>query len=308
VEKLQLLERRWYDNPSFPCSVLALSNPGWLFHPHWHDEIEILLAVNGPFDVTLDGEPSCLPPGGAVVVNSGELHAARFLGEGTGRLQLVVFHPELWLPVRQDDPTHDLVAALLRGDRRLPRLWRPDDPAHAGFLATLRSVLDLGLRDEGPERNLAMRGRLCLLLADILERSRLQVARPVQDTGQRDRIDRIKAPLQRIQQQYPSDLSLAELARLANLSESHFSRLFRQVLGQSAIGYLVDYRLRQAALLLDATDARVTDIALDCGFSNLGYFVRRFKARYRMPPTAWRKRDRSGRDAAEADNGSGIVR
>lgn len=289
MDKLLLLERRWYAHPSFPCSVFDLYGHDSIFATHWHDEIEILFAANGQFEIMLNGIPYLLPSGAAAVVNSGELHTARYLGEGSGNLRLVVFHPELWIPASDDGQLKDLVKVILDGDKRLPVIWLPDQSAQAEFIMILRKILDLGTHEDVYCRRLAVRGLLCLLLSEVSENDLLQ-DKMLSKSDRRQQIDRIKAPLQYIQQNYQTDLRLADLAKMANFSESHFARLFRQILGQSVFEYLIEYRLRQAARLLDSTDARVTDIALNCGFTNLGYFVRSFRNRYQMPPNAWRKR------------------
>jgi AraC-like DNA-binding protein len=46
--------------------------------------------------------------------------------------------------------------------------------------------------------------------------------------------------------------------------------------------------LRKAAELLARGEARVSDIAFDCGFNDLSYFNRCFRRRFGLTPTAAR--------------------
>ena len=73
-------------------------------------------------------------------------------------------------------------------------------------------------------------------------------------------------------------------------SASHFMRWFRQMTGQSFIAFLNEYRLNTAAETLRTTDETVLTIASRCGFENLSYFNRAFKAHFGMTPRDYRKK------------------
>lgn len=289
MEKLLLLEKRWYHHPEFPCSVFRLQSSDLLFQTHWHDEIEWLYAVDCSIEVTIEGKCWTLTPGAAAVVNSGQLHAARMAPGQSGRVHILVFHPDIWLPGLQDITLSQMVRSILSGQLSLPILWTPEDPAAAFFLSSLQRLFDWE-QSTDDHRQVAMRGEFYLLLAGLIGEKRLLPAPANDPPGRQHQVELIRKPLQQIQLHYQQDLPVRELAGLANLSESHFSRIFHKVLGQSVVEYLNEYRLRQAARLLDNTDARITDIALECGFPNISYFVRSFKQQYALTPTAYRRR------------------
>ena len=66
-------------------------------------------------------------------------------------------------------------------------------------------------------------------------------------------------------------------------------RFFRGETGRTFTGYLMDYRLSYAAYLLRESSGKISDIAMNCGFNNLSYFIRSFKERYRLSPREFRK-------------------
>ena len=84
-------------------------------------------------------------------------------------------------------------------------------------------------------------------------------------------------------------VKLKELARVACLSEFHFHRIFGAVSGETLNNFTNRLRLEKAARLLRYSDHRVTDIALDCGFSSSATFSRAFRSGYETSPSEFRK-------------------
>ena len=92
--------------------------------------------------------------------------------------------------------------------------------------------------------------------------------------------ERLKKVLAHIEQRLSRQHSLEELATVACLSKSAFSRFFKAHTGETPIEYINRSRVARAAGLLAASDCTVTDAAAAVGFENLSYFTRTFK-RYR---------------------------
>jgi AraC-like DNA-binding protein len=85
-------------------------------------------------------------------------------------------------------------------------------------------------------------------------------------------------------------LDVPALARVAHVSPSHFSRQFRATFGETPHRYLQRRRVERAMELLRETDAPVTEICLDVGFSSLGTFSRTFREVVGESPSAYRAR------------------
>ena len=84
------------------------------------------------------------------------------------------------------------------------------------------------------------------------------------------------------------NLPLEELARQANLSTYHFSRLFKRQVGSSPHDFLINARLALAKFYLLTTDRTVKQIAFSCGFSSECAFCTSFRKRLDMTPTEFR--------------------
>ena len=83
-------------------------------------------------------------------------------------------------------------------------------------------------------------------------------------------------------------LRLADLAREAGLSVSHFSELFRAQTGQSPVAYFIHLRVRLACRLLDLSDKPIKVVAIETGYRDAYYFSRVFKKSMGISPQKYR--------------------
>lgn len=85
------------------------------------------------------------------------------------------------------------------------------------------------------------------------------------------------------------DLSLAEIAEAANLSQFHFARSFRKTTGQTPQHYLMRRRIERAKELLAKNDLPIIDISLQTGFKNQSHFTTLFRKYTKLTPKVWRE-------------------
>jgi AraC-like DNA-binding protein len=107
------------------------------------------------------------------------------------------------------------------------------------------------------------------------------------DLRDQDRVGRV---MQFIHARIRSTINRREVAEVAALSEGAFSRFFRKCTGRTLPMYLNEIRLGIAARLLQETDLRVSEVASECGFTNLSNFNRRFYTCKQMTPMAFRRK------------------
>lgn len=87
-----------------------------------------------------------------------------------------------------------------------------------------------------------------------------------------------------------AEANLNALARKLNMTDSHLSRVFKKNTGTNFSEYLSERKLEEAArLLVQDNKIKVADIADMLGYGNPTYFLSRFKAKYGVSPTAYRK-------------------
>jgi AraC family transcriptional regulator len=93
---------------------------------------------------------------------------------------------------------------------------------------------------------------------------------------------------------------VADLGALVRLSEAHFSRCFRRSFGQSPHAFVIRRRLERAAHHMLTTEASLSDIALQCGFTDQAHLCKHFRHAAGQTPAAWRRTHSSHEDEGGA--------
>ncbi|MER5650718.1 helix-turn-helix transcriptional regulator [Streptosporangium sp. NPDC002524] len=88
---------------------------------------------------------------------------------------------------------------------------------------------------------------------------------------------------------YAQPLDVPALARIAHVSEAHFTRTFRATFGETPHRYLQRRRVERAMALLRDTDRSVTDICFQVGFGSPGTFSRTFRDIVGRSPRTYRR-------------------
>jgi AraC-like DNA-binding protein len=91
-----------------------------------------------------------------------------------------------------------------------------------------------------------------------------------------------------IAEQYAEDLSLATVARSANMSAFYFCKTFRKATGVTFTEYLARVRIEKVKDLLLNPHKRVSEAAYEVGFRSLSQFNRVFRRMAGQSPSAYR--------------------
>jgi AraC family transcriptional regulator len=86
-----------------------------------------------------------------------------------------------------------------------------------------------------------------------------------------------------------SNLQVADLARIVQLSISHFSRAFRRTFDEPPHVYVMRQRMRRAQVIMLSSLKPISQIALDCGMSDQAHFTRVFRKMIGISPGRWRR-------------------
>ena len=95
--------------------------------------------------------------------------------------------------------------------------------------------------------------------------------------------------------------TVESLAASAGMSRSAFAARFRQLLGQTPLAYVTDWRMQKAILLLQQGDKKLADIAQSVGYESDAAFSKAFKRVLGRAPGEYRRDGVQSHGLASAD-------
>jgi AraC family transcriptional regulator, transcriptional activator of the genes for pyochelin and ferripyochelin receptors len=102
-----------------------------------------------------------------------------------------------------------------------------------------------------------------------------------------DDIDRIHQAKEILINNFKNPPSLLELARQVRLNDYKLKQGFRQIFGTTVFGYLHDYRMQQAYMLLTTGQMKVREAAQAVGYASPSSFNSAFKKKFGVNPKAY---------------------
>lgn len=94
--------------------------------------------------------------------------------------------------------------------------------------------------------------------------------------------------IQYVDHEFRNKLKLQDLARQFHINSTYLGQLFRKETGQSFSEYLNAKKIEEAQSLLKRTQLKISDIAVQVGFSNTDYFIDKFKLIVGVVPSVYR--------------------
>ena len=99
----------------------------------------------------------------------------------------------------------------------------------------------------------------------------------------------VENALKYIESFYCDPITIQDIANHLSINRSYLSRLFKSMTGISIQDYLLDYRIRQACILLKHTDLSIRTIAHSVSYVDALYFSKLFRHKKGMAPSEYRK-------------------
>ncbi|MFZ0713105.1 cupin domain-containing protein [Mycobacterium sp.] len=258
-------------------------------------QLAVHAVVQGAAWLWVDGigSPVELRPGDLALVRGGPDH---FIAHEPGAP--CVLHEEFRsLPEADETGSMDRVSVFLCGAYRFtgdigqglvdalpPVLSLPasiDDPIHAVVALLSREMLH-----KQPGRQTVLDRLLDVLVVFGL---RAGLGRsPAPPAWFRAAADPRLAPaLHAIHAEPERTWTVEELAKLAHMSRATFARTFQQVLGQTPMRYLSEWRMTLARDMLLTSDATLEQIASQVGYGSVYAFTTAFHRHHSQPPRRW---------------------
>lgn len=249
---------------------------------HWHHELEFVFVTEGAARCLVGTNKIELHRGCGIFINSGILH--RFEAECSTFIPNIVFSPTLLAP-EKSLIYEKYVSPLINAS--VP--YQIFDPQIMWQNQVLQVLLQIFTLQETEENNELRTIQLLLQIWDLLYRY-LDAASGFFDLHRLNHKQaRLQTMMQYIHDHYMKEITLEMIADSASISKSGALHIFQSGIHTSPVAYLIQYRLAQAAELLYATQKSVSAIAEETGFTNSGYFCRKFRQYYHMTPNEYRR-------------------
>ena len=268
----------WYQQPRILFFRVRDYENIWSEHRHSDKPIELLYVLEGKFTLEFpNGSRFPAVAGDFLMVRQGEVHRDVFDPSRGLRILIIQF---------QWDGADEFFGLV--DNRTLRDL---DFSTRAEAMRRINFMYDKW--DSGEfdlfSMNVQLHGLLTLFYLSaersaerLPEAPELKLARP-------DMMRQVKFYLT---QNYASQVTLEQLALHFEISSANLSRLFRNEFGVGFSRYLTALRLESAVALLNSSNLPVSEVALRCGFSTSGYFIKVFRRYFGVTPKDYRRRER----------------
>ncbi|MBQ8230933.1 MAG: helix-turn-helix transcriptional regulator [Lachnospiraceae bacterium] len=278
----QLREKMVRGTSDFPFATYRyfVQYPGYItVDLHWHPEIEILFIKKGEIATYVDEEKIILKEGDICFINPEELHTIATHSQ-TVEYQAAVFVPSLLGFPSGHFFAENFISPLTNCNIRFPRIISREHYLYEKILPMINLILSFGASKPKILANLTT--LFCTFIdEDIME--------PNPDNHHRRHHEDIKRCIEYMYEHYAQKITLTELADLVHTSPNYFCSFFKEYTGISAFAQLNHIRIKKATTLLSKDDDSIANIAKNCGFENMSYFIKKFKEIIGCTPSAYRK-------------------
>ncbi len=289
MDRALLKENRIHGDILFPLSTYSIeSSPGSIvLDCHWHEELEFLMVTSGKAIFQIDTGYFNVHAGEGIFVNSGELHAGYPLDGSECAYKAIVFNASLLHNGSYDLIQSKYIDPITNNRFVFKRHITGADKWECELLLRLLKTAE-HVHGKAPAYELLAKSELYAIFALLLANSTPLVPAIVSSSGHH-RSERLKSALKYMQDNYSQKLSTVDISFYSGMSEGHFCRLFKQYFKRTPIEYLNFYRISRAARMLEDTDLKVLEIAMEVGFDNLSYFIGTFKRHMNTTPSKYRR-------------------
>lgn len=275
----ELLQR---GTAEFPIELYHLDNshPRYEMAAHWHTDIELMRVLKGQLKVRLDTNEYLAQEGDIIFVNSETVHSA--IPNAGCVYQCIVMKFDKFSVA--DPNCKFFIENLLSREvlvKEYHKSTKNDICDSINYLFDSLNELTKGYK-------FSVVSALYKILATIIDQE-LFSSGSKSAIIHSSNITTLKNVLSYMRENYDKQISLEDIAEMAEMSPKYFCVFFKNITGKTPFEYLISYRIECSARKLLNTNSSVTEIALSCGFNDLSYFIKTFKNYKGISPAKFRK-------------------
>ncbi len=255
-----------YSDPDFPLffSLNTLENCPGDWYLHWHEATELLYCIEGSGTAVSDTEQIPLQAGDLAVINANRLHT--FYSSGFCRYYCFILSSEF-------SASRDLPGTPIQ-----PFISDPE---------VERQLWDIirEMQNAAPFYRSDVRARITQLYV-YLYRNYPEKTPASQTAHAGKRLDMVKSVITYIRRNFMNPITIDDVCEEVSFSKSYICHAFKEITGQTLVGYINFLRCSNAHALLATRQYNVTECAEKSGFNTLSYFSKIYKKQMGVPPSA----------------------
>ncbi|MCR5556361.1 MAG: AraC family transcriptional regulator [Butyrivibrio sp.] len=297
--KKTVIEYRNYELPmNFP--VLLLTGDRWHISDiksgklHFHNCLEIGVCHTDSGFIEFNNTPVSFKAGDMTFISRNVPHTT-YSSKGEASLWSYIFiQPDELLKGVFDDsyPYAEVFVDMLQNFQLILNKEQYPD------VYSILSMIMYELEHKGVNYQLSVKG---LVLALFMKLMRIHSANKGTELTNKDIHENaivISPALDYIKENYMMNFPMEELADMCHLSQTHFRRVFHEIMNTSPLNYLNTTRILQSCILLRTTEESILSISERVGFRSVSSYNRHFSEIMGTQPSEWRH------NMAKVDNAS----
>lgn len=288
MEKSSLKENTIHGTNVYPFAVYQWDGTTQSVVPlHWHQETEIIYLKKGTFSFSVNMKEYVQKAPALIFIGSEEMHSIQIdIGNVENSL---VFDLGMLSFENYDGIQYKVIRPLLEREIEFPQILLPKNMIWTEAAAIYEEIFrDAQNRELGAY--LRVKAGLYKLIACLYQNGYLKNTKEIKEADSY-RLNTLKRVLMYIRENYNKRLTIDEVAHLAGMNPQYFCRFFKHNTGKTVMEYVNDIRINKAAQRLLEGEDKIIEVAGECGYDNMGYFIKRFRQCKGMTPSEYRKRN-----------------
>ena len=247
---------------------------------HWHDQQELLIVVEGSIDLKVGYEWFTLNEGDIMFINSDEIHCLKETEKENAVISVLIDCNAIY----EKYPDFYEIVAIYEYPEAFEKLNQQKRNI-------IENVSRLAVMVEKNYDHEIVMEQIDILIKSIIYCYRLDITDPdgaaFQLTDEKQEM--IYRIIKYLYSNYDHKVNLQDISEQEYMSMFYLSHKFKDITGVSFRDWLNFVRVEKAEKLLLETSEPITEIAYQCGFSDVRYFNKHFVKWYKISPSKYRQ-------------------
>lgn len=285
--KIKTNENHFEKNNQHCIYAYTYNSKGSVINCNWHKEQELIYVEKGILKLTVEDTVSIIHEGEIGCVNAGRMHYGTSLKNNSSEIKAISILIDLNFAITKEND-NEYIKGLALGLLNFPPVIKKSTKNFEQIKNDILKINEI-MKNKNYQYELKLRSILFDLFYYFTQIPNFFSNQKDWDNAHsKEKRDRIFAAFDFIDKNFDDQISIEDISNHVKMKSNSFYKMFSAITGVSPIKYLINTRLSKSKELLENTDASVTEICFQTGFSNISYFIKQFKIHYGVTPNSFR--------------------